>query len=90
VPFLVNRFINAVPEPVTEAVPEPNREDRVAYGDYLVRMGACRDCHTPADAQAQAIPGMDFGGGFILTGPYGQVASGNITPDPSGIPYYNE
>lgn len=33
---------------------------------------------------------MDFAGGFILDGPWGRVASGNITPDPTGIPYYDE
>jgi hypothetical protein len=32
---------------------------------------------------------MDFGGGFILEGPWGRTASANITPDPSGIPYYD-
>lgn len=89
VPFPVNRFINAVPEPVTEPVPEPDRRNPVAYGDYLTRIGACRDCHTPMDAQNQPIAALEFGGGFVLTGPYGQVASGNITPDPSGIPYYD-
>jgi hypothetical protein len=90
IPFPVNRFINAVPEPVTSAVAAPESSNRVAYGDYLVRLGACRDCHTPVDARNQAIPGMEFGGGFVLTGPYGRVASANITPAPSGIPYYNE
>ena len=90
IPFPVNRLINGVPEPVTAPIPDPNRANAVAYGDYLVRMGACRDCHTPADAQGQAIPGMGFAGGFGLIGPYGQVASGNITPAPSGIPYYTE
>ena len=89
VPFPVNRFINAVPEPVTQPVPEPDRHDPVAYGDYLVRMGACRDCHTPANAQGAPIASMEFAGGFVLTGPYGQVASSNLTPDPSGIPYYD-
>ena len=90
IPFPVNRFINAVPEPVTEPVPSPERANRVAYGDYMVRISACRDCHTPADAQGQVIPGMDFAGGFALVGPYGQVASANITQAPSGIPYYTE
>jgi hypothetical protein len=33
---------------------------------------------------------MDFAGGFPFTGPWGTVASSNITPDPSGIPYYDE
>ena len=32
---------------------------------------------------------MDFGGGFVLAGPFGRVASANLTPDPSGIPYYD-
>jgi hypothetical protein len=68
-----------VPEPVTEPVSPPGRANRVAYGDDMVRMSACRDCHTPADAQGQAIPGMDFAGGLVLTGPYEQVASANIT-----------
>ncbi|MBI4886473.1 MAG: hypothetical protein HY824_05240 [Acidobacteria bacterium] len=90
VPFPVNRFINAVPEPVTAPVPERDRSNQVAYGDYLVRIGACRDCHTPADAQGQAIPNMEFGGGFVLTSPLGTVASANITSAPSGIPYYTE
>ena len=33
---------------------------------------------------------MDFAGGFPFTGPWGTVASANITPDSSGIPYYDE
>ena len=90
IPFPVNRFINAVPEPITETVPDPDRSNAVAYGDYLVRIGACRDCHTPMDAQGQAIPGMEFAGGFPLINPNGTVASANITQDASGIPYYTE
>jgi mono/diheme cytochrome c family protein len=90
VPFPVNRFINAVPEPVTAPVPPPNKADQVAYGDYLVRLGACRDCHTPMDEQGQVIPGMEFAGGFVLTNPNGQIAAANITQDASGIPYYTE
>ena len=93
IPFPVNRFINAVPEPVTAAVAPPNRNDRVAYGDYLVHIGICRDCHTPLDAQGQAIPGMEFAGGLPLISPatpHGEIASANITSDPSGIPYYTE
>lgn len=78
-----------MPEPVTAPVPEPDRTNPVVYGDCLVRMGACRDCHTPADARNQPVAALEFGGGFTLTGPYGQVASNNITPHPSGIPYYD-
>ena len=88
-PFPLSRLVNSAPEPVTAPVPEPNRQDPVAYGDYLVRMGACRDCHTPM-VQGERITALDLGGGFVLSGPYGQIASSNITPDPSGIPYYTE
>lgn len=90
VPFPVNRFINAVPEPVTVPVPEPNSADRVAYGYYLSRIGACRECHTPVDAQHRPIAAMEFAGGLVLEGPYGKVAARNITPDAGGIPYYDE
>src|SRR5688572_16788497 len=90
IPFPVNRFINEVPEPITAPVPAPNKADQVAYGDYLVRLGACRDCHTPMDAQGQAIPGMEFAGGFELINPNGRIAAANITQDASGIPYYTE
>ena len=33
---------------------------------------------------------MDFAGGFVFALPTGVVASANITPDPSGISYYDE
>ncbi|NOT27263.1 MAG: hypothetical protein HOP16_14310 [Acidobacteria bacterium] len=90
IPFPVNRLINGVPAPVTAPVPEPNRSDPVEYGDYLVRVGICRDCHTPSDDQGQQVPGMEFAGGLLLVNPEGDVASANITSAPSGIPYYTE
>lgn len=90
IPFPVNRFINAVPEPVEAPVPPPDRANQVAYGDYMVRIGVCRDCHTPMDDQGQPIPGMEFGGGLPIVSPLGDVASANITTGPSGIPYYTE
>jgi len=90
IPFPVNRFINAVPEPVEAVVPQPDRTRPVEYGGYLVRIGACRDCHTPQTPEGQPIVALELAGGFVLEGPYGKVASGNITQDASGIPYYTE
>jgi hypothetical protein len=52
-------------------------------------MAACGDCHTSM-VKGQPVPGMDFAGGFPLIGPWGNVASANLTPDPSGIQYYDE
>jgi len=90
IPFPLSRLINGAPEPITESIAAPDRADQIAYGDYMVRLSICRDCHTPMDAQGQVIPGMDFAGGFPLVGPFGQIASSNITQAPSGIPYYTE
>jgi mono/diheme cytochrome c family protein len=90
VPFPINRLINALPQSIERPVTDPDRGNRVAYGDYLTRMGACRDCHTPTDSRNQPIGVLEFGGGFLLTGPYGQVAARNVTTDPSGISYYDE
>ncbi len=90
IPFPLNRLINNVPEPITEPIPEPDRNNRVEYGGYLVRLGVCRDCHTPMDAQGNALTELDLAGGNLFTGPFGRVSSVNITPDPSGIPYYDE
>ncbi|HEV3305064.1 MAG TPA: c-type cytochrome [Candidatus Sulfotelmatobacter sp.] len=78
-------------------VPEPDRSDRLAYGKYLVTAGHCDACHTPQDEHGNPIPGMDFAGGVDLSGPWGadpkkiiSVASLNLTPDPSGISYFDE
>jgi len=87
--FPLNRLIQNVPQPVTEPVPTPSPADRLAWGKYLVTLGACEGCHTPS-VHGQAIPGMDFGGGNVFSGPWGEVASSNLSSDPSGIPYYDE
>jgi cytochrome c len=87
--FPVKYLIRSVPQPVTAPAPEPDKSDRVKYGAHLVDQAGCTDCHTPQD-RGQPLPGMDFAGGFPFPGPWGNVASANITPDPSGISYYDE
>jgi mono/diheme cytochrome c family protein len=87
--FPVKYLINTAPRPVTEPVPAPDLSTPVAKGDYLVTQGGCRDCHTP-QRDGQRLPGLDLAGGFLLKGPWPAVASANITPAPSGIPYYDE
>jgi hypothetical protein len=88
--FPVKYLIRAVPQPINESVPQPDISTPEKRGKYLVAVAGCTDCHTPADDHGQPLPGMDFSGGFILEGPWGRVASANITFDPSGIPYYDE
>jgi mono/diheme cytochrome c family protein len=89
VAFPVKYLIRAVPQPLADPVPNPDLSDPVKRGAFLVNVAACADCHTPPK-NGQPLPGMDFAGGRLLEGPWGRVASANITPDASGIPYYDE
>jgi mono/diheme cytochrome c family protein len=88
--FPVNYLIRSVPQPLDAAVPEPDLSIPEKRGKYLVTIAGCADCHTPQDGHGQPLPGMEFAGGLILDGPWGRVASANITPDASGISYYDE
>lgn len=90
IPFPPGPLINSVPEPVETVVPEPDLTSAVSRGEYLVRIGVCTDCHTPMDATGARLPGMEWAGGMMLSDSKGQAASANLTPDPSGIPYYTE
>jgi mono/diheme cytochrome c family protein len=87
--FPVKYLIRSAPEPVQAAVSSLTPDTSAAYGAYLVRISGCADCHTPMQ-RGQPLPGLAFGGGSEFKGPYGTVTSANITPDPSGIGYYDE
>jgi mono/diheme cytochrome c family protein len=86
IPFLFARLVQAVPQPVTKPVPEPDLSTPAKHGAYLAKMGTCSDCHTPR--KLQPIPGMELAGGTPMRG--AGVAAANLTPDASGIGYYDE
>jgi mono/diheme cytochrome c family protein len=88
--FPVNYLIRGAPQPLDAPVGEPDISTPEKRGKYLVTIGGCTDCHTPQDARGQRMAGLEFAGGFVLDGPWGRVASSNLTPDPSGIPYYDQ
>jgi hypothetical protein len=85
-------FQAAIPPlmPITSPVPAPDLKNPVKRGEYLVTLADCHACHTPVNQQNTPLPGMDFAGGVVLAGPWGSVASANITPSASGISYYDE
>jgi mono/diheme cytochrome c family protein len=88
--FPVNYLIRTLPEPLDAPVPEPDVSTPEKRGKYLIAIAGCTDCHTPQGAHGQPLAGMDFAGGFIFDGPWGRVASANLTPDQSGISYYDQ
>jgi mono/diheme cytochrome c family protein len=87
--FPVKYLIRSVPEPVTAPISAPDPSDRLKYGEYLVTLTGCGGCHTLRD-RGQPVAGFEYAGGWLMRGPWGEAATANITPDPSGISYYDE
>jgi mono/diheme cytochrome c family protein len=87
--FPVSMLIKGAPQPAGH-VPEPDRSNKVKYGEYLVTMAGCMDCHTPA-RQGKPLPGMTLAGGQEFRFPGAVVVSANITPDQeTGIGRWSE
>ena len=87
IPFPLSRLIQSAPEPVLSPV-ITKEDDRVSRGRYLTRIASCVDCHTPDDKMHRPIESMEFAGGKQVEG--FPARSANLTPDPSGISYYDE
>jgi hypothetical protein len=78
------------PEPLTSPViTGVDSPDQVRMGSRLANLAGCIDCHTP-QIKGENLPGLEFAGGGVFLGPWPTVASANITPDASGISYYDE
>ncbi|HWZ83413.1 MAG TPA: cytochrome c [Terriglobales bacterium] len=87
--FPVKYLIRGVPQPLTQPVPPPDLSTPQRRGEYLVTLASCADCHTPA-VNGQPETDKAFAGGMEFKGPWGTVQSANITPDKTGISYYDE
>jgi len=89
IPFPQKYLIRSLPQPINAPVPASDLSTPALRGAFLTRMGSCADCHTPVE-DGKPIAGLDFAGGFVFSLQTGVVASANITPDASGISYYDE
>jgi hypothetical protein len=83
-------FVAPYATPIYATVPQPDTSTPVKRGEYLVKLGACQWCHTLRDENRKSLSGLGFAGGDLIITPYGQATSANLTPDPSGISYYDE
>lgn len=88
IPEPVKRNLPA-PQPIYEPVPSPDVSSPVARGEYLVTLASCSSCHTSRNQEGPNHQ-LEFAGGATFKGPWGEVNSANITPDASGIGYYDE
>jgi mono/diheme cytochrome c family protein len=77
--------------PITSPVPAPDLSTPQKRGEYLAGLADCVGCHTSWYHPQAPVFAKLFAGGNLLEGPNGfTIVSPNITPDPSGISYYDE
>lgn len=62
---------------------EADMTDPLKRGRYLVTIAHCLECHTPEGPKGHDFVGASGKGGRTFKGPWGQVVSANITPNPS-------
>jgi cytochrome c553 len=87
IPFPLNLAVKGFPRPLRGPVPPPQRSDQSKRGEYLTRVGNCADCHETTDSHGHTLP---YAGGQVISD-HGEkaAAAANLTPDPSGISYYD-
>lgn len=78
--FPLNFIVETIPPKSYNPSPEPDKNDPAKYGEYLTKMAACFDCHTPS-VKGEYIVEKAFAGGAEFMLPSGTVRSANLTPD---------
>ena len=66
--------------PPLGSVPDVSRANKVKYGEYLVAISHCLECHTPMGKRGRDMS-RKGAGGFPFHGPWGTIFSANLTPD---------
>jgi mono/diheme cytochrome c family protein len=78
--FPLNYIVKTMPIKNYSALKEPDRNNAISYGEYLVTVGGCNGCHTQTD-KGTPIPGKTLAGGVNYDLPFGVLTSANLTPD---------
>ncbi|RLD19233.1 MAG: cytochrome C [Bacteroidetes bacterium] len=77
--FPMNFIVNTIPQSAS-FISKPDKANKVTYGEYLVNMAACADCHTPFEkGQYDESKRLAGGRSFIL--PWATLTTPNLTPD---------
>ena len=82
-PFFFKNLMLAQGHAPAVSVPEPNREDPIAYGRYLVHLGHCAECHSAGYSWhgADDDPAYLTGSKIRFKEPTGKYPAPNLTPD---------
>lgn len=78
--FITAAQFGPLPANTIDQNKRPDPSDKVKYGEYLVTMASCSDCHTPMTQQGPDFTKM-FAGGFRFKTNHVDVTTANITPD---------
>ncbi len=83
--FPLPLVVRTMPTPAQFA-PRPDPANRLAYGEYMVKISGCAECHTPVDESMAPILTRALSGGQAFELPGGAIArSSNLTPHETGI-----
>lgn len=77
--FPINLLINTMPHK-SEHKEIPDTTNVVKYGEYMITIAACVDCHTPME-KGKPIMEKAYSGGMEFFLSNGIVRSANLTPD---------
>lgn len=78
--FPLNIIVNLMPKEGSHHL-QPNDQDLVKHGEYVISAAACFDCHTPME-KGRFIEDMAFAGGLEFPMPTGGIVrAANLTPD---------
>lgn len=80
VKFPVNLIMRTFPHDVSP-VQKPDVKDQIKYGQYLVDIAVCQNCHTPMEKGQFNMELYLSGGNEFLISRQGTVRSSNITSD---------
>ena len=89
--FIPSTAFGPLPDVDYKKNTKPDTADKVKYGEYLVTIGHCTDCHTPVTKEKMPIMDKYLSGGQHFKLPTFEVTVANITPDSStGIGAWTE
>ncbi len=92
--FPVSMFARAAPQPLEKSPPPPPpAADKMARGQWLLKVCSCNDCHDKVNERMEKIPGGTLAGGakFPLPDDKGTLFVPNITSDKAtGIGAYSD
>jgi mono/diheme cytochrome c family protein len=77
--------------PPLAKVAAPPMSNKLKYGEYLVTISHCLECHTPRSDKGELLSATSLGaGGQTIPSPWGKGVSRNLTPHETGLKTWSD